>query len=263
MTTPLTCVVLAGGPKDAVAQLDPEAPNKAFVQIAGRALVARTIDALRASPSIGRIVAVAPESARAHPALADSDEQRADGKRITDSLRSGLVDLPPDDLVIVCASDLPILTVGAVEEFTAFALKAKADAVYSCVERATHLARFPKIPHTWARLRNGTYCGGGMVALRPRVMPALEHFLERLGAARKNPLALTTVFGWDILTRYAVGRLTVPQAEARASKLLRAPARAAICTHAEIAVNVDRASDVPLAAALLEAWGEPAAISSA
>jgi hypothetical protein len=85
--------------------------------------------------------------------------------------------------------------------------------------------------------------------------------LERLGAARKNPLALTTIFGWDILARYAVGRLTVAQAEQRASALLCAPARAAISTHAEIAVNVDRASDVPLAVALIER-GYGKAISS-
>jgi molybdopterin-guanine dinucleotide biosynthesis protein A len=251
-TPALTCVLLAGGPRDAVAELSSGAPNKAFVLISGRALVTRTIDALRASPSIGRIIAVVPESARTHPALADADETRLDGQRITDSLRSGLAGLPPDQLVIVSASDLPILTIAAVEEFVLFAQGANADAIYSCVERGVHLASFPEIPHTWAHLRDGTYCGGGIIALRPRVLPALEVFLERLGAARKNPLALTSVFGWDILARYALRRLTVSQAERRASQLLHAPARAAICAHAEIAVNVDRVSDVPLAVALTE-----------
>ncbi|HTV74930.1 MAG TPA: NTP transferase domain-containing protein [Candidatus Acidoferrales bacterium] len=248
----LTCVVLAGGPRDAVAELDAEAPNKAFVPIAGRALVARTIEALRASPSIGRIVVVAPEDARAHPALAEADERRPDGTRITDSLRSGLAGLPRDELVVVAASDLPILTPAAVEEFTHLAQAAHADAVYSCVEQRTHLLRFPHVPHTWAHLRDGTYCGGGLVALRPRVLPSLEQFLERLGHARKNPLALASIFGWDILARYAVRRLTIAEAEQRASSLLAAPARAAVCTHAEIAVNVDRISDVWLADRLVE-----------
>jgi molybdopterin-guanine dinucleotide biosynthesis protein A len=248
----LTCVVLAGGPRDAVAELWPDAPNKAFVPIAGRPLVARTIDALRASPSIGRLIAVAPEGARGHPALAAADELRLDGARITDSLHSGLAELPREQLVVVAASDLPILTVAAVEEFIRFAQNAQADAIYSCVERRTHLMRFADVPHTWARMREGTYCGGGLVALRPRVLPALERFLERLGGARKNPLALASIFGWDILARYAVRRLTIAQAERRASDLLDAPARAAVCTHAEIAVNVDRVSDVALATGLVE-----------
>src|SRR5271169_6439144 len=94
--TPLTCVVLAGGPRDALAARDPDAPNKAFIPIAGRALVTRTIDALRSSQRIGHIIAVAPEKTHTSPALANVNERRPDGPRITDSLRSGLRDLPPD-----------------------------------------------------------------------------------------------------------------------------------------------------------------------
>ncbi|HEY0798553.1 MAG TPA: NTP transferase domain-containing protein [Candidatus Baltobacteraceae bacterium] len=243
-TSALTCVVLAGGPRDAVAALDANAPNKAFLPIAGRTLVERTLDALVNSPNIGRIIVVAPPSAHAHPALAQAHERRPDGAQISNSLHSGLQGLPGDELIVVAASDLPILSVAAVDEFVALARAANADAVYSCLEQRSHVERFPDVPHTWARLREGTYCGGGLVALRPRLLPALDRFLERLGAARKNPLALASIFGWDILARYALGQLSVRQAEERASKLLGAPARAAICTHPEVAVNVDRVDDV-------------------
>jgi GTP:adenosylcobinamide-phosphate guanylyltransferase len=249
----LTCLVLAGGPRDAVAALDPNAPNKAFVAIAGRALVARTIDSLRTSPRIDRLIVVAPSSAHAHTALAKADERRPDGPHITDSLRSGLRDLPPDAPVVVAASDLPILTRAAIDEFVTLAEDTDADLVYACVERRAHLARFPHIPHTWARFRDGTYCGGGLILLRPRVLPALERFLERLGAARKNPLALASIFGWKVLGRYVARRLTVMQAEHRATQLLSAAARAVISSHPEIAVNVDRVDDVALAEKALTA----------
>jgi molybdopterin-guanine dinucleotide biosynthesis protein A len=245
------CIVLAGGPRDAVAALDDEAPNKAFLAVAGRALVARTIDALRESPYIGRIIAVAPLAAHDHPALANADEIRADGARIGDSLRSGLRDLPPDDLVVVAASDLPILTRVAIDEFIALASESDADVVYACVERNAHLASFPDVPHTWARLREGTYCGAGLFALRPRAFPALERFLDRLGAARKSPLALASIFGWSVLARYALRLLTAADAERRASALLGVPGRVIVCTHPEIAVNVDRVGDVVLAERLI------------
>jgi len=180
------CVVLAGGPRDAVAALDADAPNKAFIPIAGRTLAARTIDALRASPLIDRIIAVAPAAAHDHPALTNADEVRADGARITDSLRSGIADLPPDELVVVAASDLPILTPVCIEEFIGLANESDPDVVYGCVEQKAHLARFPDIPHTWARLVDGTYCGAGLFALRPRVFPALETILgtTRRGAQK-------------------------------------------------------------------------------
>ncbi|MDQ6930703.1 MAG: hypothetical protein M3126_08575, partial [Candidatus Eremiobacteraeota bacterium] len=110
---------------------------------------------------------------------------------------------------------------------------------------------YPQIPHTWARLADGTYCGGGFITLRPRTWPLLARFIERLGAARKNPLQLASLFGWDVLLRYALRRLTVAQAQTRASFILGAPVRAVISTHPEMAVNVDRASDVALAEALV------------
>jgi molybdopterin-guanine dinucleotide biosynthesis protein A len=243
----MNAVVLAGGARDEVSAITAGAANKAFVPIAGRTLVERTLASLRDVPAIGRIVVVAPRTTHGEPALALADERRVDGKRIGESLLSGLAGAPPDELVLVAASDLPLLTRAALEEFIALAQSRDADLSYACLGQAAHLARFPGAPHTWARMREGRFCGGGVVALRPRILPNLERFLERLGAARKNPPALASIFGWDVLARYALGRLTIPAAESRASELLGGPVAAVVCTHAEIAFNVDRASDVVLA----------------
>ncbi|MBD5656528.1 MAG: nucleotidyltransferase family protein [Candidatus Eremiobacteraeota bacterium] len=253
MTEPIVAVVLAGGPRDAVAALAADAPNKAFVPVDGRPLVARTIDALRSSPRIGRIIVVAPSAWHASATLAGADEWRSDGVTMSQSLRSGLQGLPPNDLALVTASDLPILSRDAIEEFLELARPSDADIVYACVEYATHVAAFPNVPHTWARLRGGTYCGGGCIALRPRALPALDRFLERLGAARKNPLRLASIFGAGVLTRYATGRLAIADAERSASRLLGLPVAAAISTFAEIAINVDRPSDVAIAERLARA----------
>ena len=274
----MIAVVLAGGPPDAVSALAPDVPNKAFVPIAGVPLVQRTIAALRSSPHVGRIIIVAPRNPAARRALTataaaaaddadDADggdngngigngkgsgnEIRDAGDTMTESLQSGLRDLPPDELVLVFASDLPVLSRAALEDFIARVRAHDADLVYACVERATHTARFPDVPHTWARLADGTYCGGGGIALRPRVLPRLARLLGRLGRARKNPLRLAAIFGPAVLVRYALGRLTVAAAERRASVLLGAPVRAAICAYPEIAINVDRPSDVPLAESLI------------
>ncbi len=247
----MDAVVLAGGPCDEVARLQPGAPNKAFVAIAGITLAGRVLAALRSSTSIRRIAVVAPPSAHSHPDLAAADELRPDGVRIGDSLRSGLAGFPPDEAVLVVASDLPVLTGESVDDFVRGVGERDADAIYGCVEKSAHLAAFPEIPHTWARMRDGTFCGGGIVALRPRVLPQLERFIERLGAARKDPLKLASIFGWDFLVRFAIGRLSIAQAEARATRILDAPVRALVSAYPETAVNVDRAGDVALARALV------------
>jgi molybdopterin-guanine dinucleotide biosynthesis protein A len=249
----LTAIVLAGGARDEVTAHDPSAPNKAFVSIGGRTLVERVVDALRTSPHIRRVIAVAPAEAFGHPALAGADEVRPSGVRMRESLHAGVAELAPDEPVLVTASDLPILTTAAIEDFLARAASADADIAYACVERGAHLARFPDVPHTWAHLRDGSFCGGGVVTMRPRALETLDRFLGRLGAARKNPLRLAQIFGLDMLARYALRRLSISDAERRASALLGVRVRAAVCAYPEIAVNVDRASDVALAERLVAA----------
>jgi molybdopterin-guanine dinucleotide biosynthesis protein A len=249
--TVIDAVVLAGGPQDDVAMLQPGAPNKAFVEIGGMTLAGRVLAALRAASSVGRIIAVAPMRMKDHPDLTLADELRPDGVRITESLRNGLAGLRPNETVLIVASDLPVLTSASVEDYVSRVAALDADVVYGCVEKEIHFQRYPGVPHTWARMRDGTYCGGGIVALKPRALPQLERFIERLGAARKHPFKLASFFGWDMLARFAVGRLTIAAAEARASRILGAPVRALISPYPETAVNVDRTSDVELARRLV------------
>jgi len=247
----MSAVVLAGGPHDAIATLTPGAPNKAFVHIAGKPLVQRTLEALRSASCIGRIVVVAPLQTHAMACLEAADEYRVDGPCISASLRSGLSGLPADEAVLVSTSDLPVLTAQATDDFVERAARTGADLCYGCVEKTVHLRAFPDVPHTWARLRDGSYCGTGFITLRPRVLPSLERFIERLGAARKNPLRLASLFGCNVLVSYALRRLSIAMAEQRASNVVGARVRAVVTPFAETAVNVDRVSDVALAERLI------------
>lgn len=243
----LNAVVLAGGPPDAVSRTVPDLPNKAFVEIGGTALVTRVIASLRATPEIETIIVVAPVVTHASAALSGANERRADGARMVQSLESGIAGLDPETLTLIVASDLPILSPAAVSTFVGAARARDLDLAYAVVEKRDHVAAYPGVPHTWAKLAEGRFCGGGIVALKPRVMPALRAVLDDLGAARKSPLRLAGLFGWDILLRFALGTLTIAAAEARASRILHAPAGAIRSPHADIAVNVDRVTDIALA----------------
>ncbi len=247
----MNAIVLAGGGPDAVSGTVPGLPNKAFVEIGGIALAGRVIAALRATPGIERIIVVAPAAAHGHAALAGADERRADGTRMVESLKSGLAGSPPDELTLIAASDLPVLTTAAIAEFLAAAKDRDLDVAYAIVSQRVHAAAYPQVPHTWAKMVDGRFCGGGLAAVKPRVLPALEAVLDDLGVARKSPLRLAALFGWDILPRFALGSLTVEAAERRATAILQAPAGAIVCTHPEVAVNVDRVSDIALANGLV------------
>ena len=247
----MDAIVLAGGPLDEVARMQPGAPNKAFVEIEGVTLAGRVLAALRDAAGVGRLIVVAPPAMKEHRDLRFADELRPDGVHISESLRNGLAGLPPDEDVLIAASDLPVLTPVATQDFVRGITSLATDLVYGCVEKSVHERSFPEVPHTWARMRDGTFCGGGLVAMKPRVLPLLERFIEQLGAARKHPFRLASFFGWDMLARFALGRLTIAAAERRAARILGAPVRALVSSFPETAVNVDRASDVPLARMLV------------
>jgi hypothetical protein len=170
-----------------------------------------------------------------------------------ESLRRGLAGFAPDAALLVVASDLPMLTTVALDEVLDALAARDLDIAYSCVSRPDHERHFAHVPHTWARMREGQFCGGGVSAIKPRALDRLGNVLDALGAARKAPLRLAAIFGWDVLARFAVGRLSIADAERRASTIIGAPVGAIRCTHPEIAVNVDRPSDVALAEALLAA----------
>jgi len=244
-TQPLTAIVLAGGQRDEVCRDDPAAINKAFVHVGGAPLVTHALRALREAASIHTIIAVTPNAAP-KDALMLADERRESGERFQDSLANGLQDLDADTPVLLCASDLPALTPMAVDDFVERAVQHDCDIAYGYLDQALHDVHYPHIRHTWARFREGVFCGTGLCLIRPRALPALLQIMHVVTAARKNPWRLASLFGPKILMHYALGILSIHEVEDRASIILGCRARGIASNFPESAINIDRYSDLQL-----------------
>lgn len=240
---PVTAVVLAGGARDGVCRDDPDAINKAFVRVNGIPLITHALRALREATHIREILVVTPSAAPSEP-LKLADGRREAGPEIADSIEAGFFGLDPDALALLCASDLPALTSAAVDDFVERAQFTDCDIAYGYIEQSLHDARYPEIRHTWARFREGVFCGTGLCAIRPRALPALRDLLRRASAARKRPWRLASLLGAPILVRYALGILGIHEVEERASALIGRRARGIASRFPEIAVNIDRYSDL-------------------
>lgn len=247
MTTfpPITAIVLAGGTRDDVCRDDPNAVNKAFVNIGGAALVTRALRALREATSVKHIIVVAPETAPLEP-LALADERRNDGPRIGDSLQNGLRQLDPDALVLISASDLPVLTPMAVDDFIQRLQMyySDCDIAYGYLDRRLHEQQFPEVRHTWMRFREGVFCGTGLCAIRPRALPTLLTLLDTLADARKAPWRLASLLGIKMLMQYALGILGIAETEDRAKTIIGVPVRGVPSPFPESAINIDRYEDL-------------------
>ncbi|MFC6591747.1 hypothetical protein ACFP81_06780 [Deinococcus lacus] len=100
-------------------------------------------------------------------------------------------------------------------------------------------------------MREGTFTGGNLFLLRPELVQQFLPRLREVLAARKAPLRLAAMIGPGILLRLLTRQLTVPELEAAVSRLLGAEVRGLVTPHASIGTDIDKESDLELAARAL------------
>jgi GTP:adenosylcobinamide-phosphate guanylyltransferase len=253
--TRFTAVALAGGALEAEFRAAGyDVPNKAYLPIAGELMLVRVLRALRGSSAIGEIRLVTQASAAAQvPEVAQlCDAVIEPGADLIGSVLAGFHGLLGDERVMIVATDMPLLTSQAVDRFGALAAQTPCDVGYGFVERGLHDRSYPRVRHTWVRLREGTFCGAGVSLIRAGKTGQLEAVLRDFTAARKSPAKLAALFSPMLVLKVLAGQLGVAELERRASELTGLVCRGIMCPDAEVAVNVDRVEDLRVIEAVLQ-----------
>jgi len=243
-----TAVALAGG------TLEPDfrragydVVNKAYLRIGGVTMLERVLRALRASNAVGAIRCVTQPEAYAAEFGHDSplcDEVVAPGRDLIDSLLAGFHGVPESQMVLVAATDIPLVTAAALDAFGRRAAALECDLGYGCIRQEPHVAALPQIRHTWVRLIEGTFCGAGVSVVRAGAAARVATILRDFAAARKSPLRLASLFSPFLVVRVAFGRVGIAELEHRASELTGLRCRGIPCDEPELGVNVDRLEDL-------------------
>jgi hypothetical protein len=234
-------VVLAGRPNDGLLRSVSAEAWEALIPVAGRPMAAWVVRTLASVPGVGPVVVVGPEALARHVPEA---EVVAPGRDMLENLEIGLGRLAGRDLVLVATGDAPLLTRAEVEAFLAgVAARPVGDLYWSIVPREAVEAALPGVRRTWVRLREGTYTGGNLAALRPAAAGGVRALAERLVALRKSPWRLAGLLGGSFLLRFLLGRVRLEEAEARFSRLLGLEGRAVVVPSVGVGVDVDKPSD--------------------
>jgi GTP:adenosylcobinamide-phosphate guanylyltransferase len=246
---PMTAIALAGGRLERdFRDAGYDVANKAYLPIGGVLMLERVLSALRGASSVAQIRCVTQPDAfdaafgARGAALCDAVVPPGDG--LIDSMLAGFAGLPNERLVLVVATDIPLVRSSDVDAFAARVRSTPSDVAYGFVRREPHEARYPGVRHTWVHLREGTFCGGGISAIRAGAVAGLANALRRIVAARKSPLRLAAIFSPGLLARYVFGRLSIADAERRADAIAGCRCRGIACDEPELAVNVDRLADL-------------------
>jgi GTP:adenosylcobinamide-phosphate guanylyltransferase len=244
-------VVLGGGdPGDTFAAAH-GVKVKALIPVAGQPMALHVLRALRDSGRVERVAYVGPTTPELDALL---DLRVTDTGQLLSNLEAGVAALAEhiqgeQPRVLVVTADIPMLTGAQLREV----LDSAPDAglVYPIVRRAACEAAYPGVKRTYVRLMDGTFTGGNIFMLDPRLIGQFLPKLREVLGARKAPLRLAALIGPGVLLRLVTGRLSLRELAVRVSSILGVPARALITDHAAIGTDVDKAADLTLAEAAL------------
>ena len=246
-TTRVPVVILAGGKSSMEMEAATGVTSRALIEVGGKPLLLRVVEALRASELCGEIIVVG----KVPPS--DYYTRLPDKGDFVSNTVSGAVANGDAPFVLICTCDLPFLTAEAVDDFLTAALEkavqSGASVIYPVVPVARCYRRYPGLKRTALKLREARFTGGNLMLARPQFLMSQRQRIADAYRARKSPLRLANLLGWDMIFRLILSQTLIPRLltlaflEKRVSQLIAGPARVFVSGYPEIATDLDRPAD--------------------
>jgi hypothetical protein len=135
--------------------------------------------------------------------------------------------------------------------------------VFPILDRTQTLKAFPEREWIFASTADGAFTGCSAALIKPAPVLQNWHWVEELlEARRKKPLALAAMFGLPFALKLLAGRLRIAEAEATLSRVLHLQGRAYPTPYAELALDVDKETDLPLVEEVLRRRGGETGLQS-
>ena len=239
-------IILAGGENNEPLTHYTSQPYEAMIDIAGKPMVEFVAWALAASPQVARIFVAGPAAELARCSFPANTSIVAGGRTIMETISLGMKALGHEDLTLVVTADIPLLPPAAINDFLDQCANISADLYYPIVTRDDNERRFPGNKRTYVRLREGTFTGGNIFLVNPRIVPRCMQVAERIIANRKNPFKLCCQLGWTFVVQFIFGSLKLDQVEQRVGAILGIRGAVIRSRFAELGIDVDKPSDLEL-----------------
>lgn len=244
-------VVLAGSPNTGPLKECSRARNEALIKIGSRYMVEYVVETLVQSQLIGKIVVVGPQKELSkvlkHPRIIVAEG----GATAVESLQLGLRYIENNDPVLIATSDIPLLTVEAVEDFINLCRAKQADVYYPIVPREAIQEIYPDVERTYVSLQEGVFTGGNLFLVNPSVVDKCAELAQVIVNLRKSPFRLCQLLGLKFVIKFLLKQLALPEVEEKVSELLGITGVAVISRYPEVGVDVDKPSDLAVVSACL------------
>jgi|Deesub1362A_J573_1020465.scaffolds.fasta_scaffold01099_11 GTP:adenosylcobinamide-phosphate guanylyltransferase len=239
----LDAVVLAGGKENKLKQYG---ENKALIKIKTKLMIEYVIDALFEVDEINRIVVVGPKDKLATTLKTKVYKIVEASDSILQNLIKGIEAIEGTDKILVVSSDIPMVTPKAIKDFLELTRHKDADLYYPIISKEDNDKKFPGVKRTYVKLKDGTFTGGNLFLLKPRIIQKCLIQAEKILANRKKPWRIAKILGWMFVIKLLLGTLDIAQLEKRASKVLGIKVLGIKSSYPEIGTDVDKPSDIEI-----------------
>lgn len=229
--------------------------KKALIPLAGQAMINWIVEALIGSGLINHIIIVGlkpDELSLNHPSLCFIDARGG----LLDNVLAGVDKVreinPQAKKILLCSSDIPLITPEIVCGFVEECGLQEADIYYAIVEEKTMEARFPSSKRTFVPFKGGRYSGGDVFLIDMAAAKGNVELFRSLTGSRKNYLAQAQMLGLGFILRFLLRLMTVDEAAERARQRMNLNARVVVTRFAELGMDLDKPHQYDIIKAELE-----------
>ncbi|SEF38705.1 MobA-like NTP transferase domain-containing protein [Caloramator fervidus] len=217
---------------------------KALIKIKDRYMIEFLIEALKSSGVVKNIYVVGDEILNNKIGHLVDGFIKSKGEMF-ENLRFGIKVIGDFETpVLACTSDIPLVKGEAVKEFVLECQKLNLDVGYPIIDKRLNDEKYPDVRRTYVKLKEGTFTGGNLAYINPKVIDRATKKVEELIAYRKKPLKMARVLGVNFLVKLALGILSLDAVEKKICDMFKVKGKAILTKYPEIGNDVDKPEDI-------------------
>lgn len=217
---------------------------KAGLSIGEETMLGKAVNVVSRLREVDKIVVVGEES------ILSTEERRkvwrvvAPAGSFFANLARGMANVPEAETVLVVASDMPLITTEACEDFLRQCRKREAEVYYPVVPKEVYEESFPGSRRTYVHLSDGVFTGGNMALMKNSFFRRHRHLLNLVIKTRKRPWILALRFGIGFWWRFAHKKISLSHIEELVREKYKFTGAAVISTFSEMGFDVDTTEDL-------------------
>ncbi|MCX7883834.1 MAG: nucleotidyltransferase family protein [Caloramator sp.] len=217
---------------------------KALLKIKSMYMIEYVIKALRESGSVSKIYVAGDDILKEKIGHLIDGFIKSTGS-IMDNVRNSIKTIKDFDTpLLLCTSDIPMISGEAVADFVKKCEEKKLDIGYPIIHKSLNDKKYPDVKRTYVKMKDGVYTGGNIVYMNPNVAENCTKKAELLIEYRKKPLKMGKVLGFTFLLRLALGILPISDVEEKICSMFQIKGGAIETSYPEIGNDVDKESDI-------------------